>query len=62
MNRVAPRLPNRSLLSHRAVRYGGALLAIVAAMGLRLVLDEWFGPGLPPFITFYPMMAGCCAG
>ena len=52
----------RLLQTNRAVRYGSALVAVAAAMGLRLVLDEWFGPGLPPFITFYPMMAGCCAG
>ena len=44
------------LLTLRIVRYGGALFAVVAAMGLRLALEEWCGTGLPPFITFYPMM------
>jgi PAS domain-containing protein len=42
--------------SHRAMRHGVALVAVAVAMGLRLALEEWCGPGLPPFITFYPMV------
>ncbi|MDD5579630.1 MAG: DUF4118 domain-containing protein [Methylobacter sp.] len=34
--------------------YGFAVLAVAAAMGLRLALTARFGSGLPPYITFYP--------
>ena len=37
-----------------ALRYGLAVAAVAAAMGLRLALTAWVGPGLPPYITFYP--------
>ncbi len=56
MNLVSSLPQSSPRLSHRAARYGGALVAVAAAMGLRLVLEEWFGPGLPAFITFYPMV------
>jgi len=35
-------------------RYGMAVVAVGLAMGLRLVFIARFGPGLPPYITFYP--------
>jgi hypothetical protein len=37
-----------------ALRYGLAVVAVAGAMGLRLALTAWFGPGLPAYITFYP--------
>jgi PAS domain S-box-containing protein len=45
-------------------RYGLAVLAVAAAMGLRLALETWVGPGLPPFITFFPavMVVALLAG
>jgi len=39
-----------------ALRYGLAVAAIVAAYGLRVALTALLGPGLPPFVTFYPFM------
>ena len=36
------------------VSYVSPLLAVAVAMGLRLALEAWLGPGLPPYITFYP--------
>jgi signal transduction histidine kinase/ActR/RegA family two-component response regulator len=38
----------------RMARYGLALGTVAAAMGFRLVLTEWVGPGLPMYITFFP--------
>ena len=38
------------------VRYSLAVVAVAAGMGLRLTLTAWFGPGLPTYITFYPMV------
>ena len=35
-------------------RYGLAALAIAAAFGMRVALESRFGPGLPPYLTFYP--------
>jgi PAS domain S-box-containing protein len=40
--------------SHWLIRYGGALVAVGAALLLRLALMAWVGPGLPTYITFYP--------
>jgi PAS domain S-box-containing protein len=37
-----------------ALRYGLAVAAVAGAMGVRLALTAWFGPGLPAYITFYP--------
>ena len=37
-----------------ALRYGLAVAAVAAALGVRLALTSWFGPGLPAYITFYP--------
>ena len=47
-----------------AARYGLAVVAVAAAMGLRLALEAWVGPGLPTYITFYPavMVAALLAG
>jgi diguanylate cyclase (GGDEF)-like protein/PAS domain S-box-containing protein len=42
------------MLTLPAFRYGLVLIGVMAAMGLRLVLEAWVGPGLPPYITFYP--------
>ena len=44
------------MLNDRVVRYGVALVGVAAALGLWLVLTAWFGPGLPAYITFYPMV------
>jgi len=38
------------------LRYGLAVGAVAAAMGLRLALTAWVGPGLPAYITFYPIV------
>jgi hypothetical protein len=38
------------------LRYGLAVGAIAAAMGLRQALTAWVGPGLPTYITFYPAL------
>jgi PAS domain S-box-containing protein len=43
-------------LTHRVARYGFALVAVAAAVGLRIALEAWLGPGLPAYITFYPMV------
>jgi PAS domain S-box-containing protein len=37
-----------------ALRYGLAVAAVAAAIGLRLALTAWVGPGLPAYITLYP--------
>jgi PAS domain S-box-containing protein len=42
--------------THRALSYVLALAGVAAAMGLRLAIESWFGPGLPTYITFYPMV------
>ena len=46
------------------LRYGAAVLAVAAGLGLRLALTAWIGPGLPTYITFYPavMIAALLAG
>jgi PAS domain S-box-containing protein len=36
------------------VRYGTAVVAVAAGLGLRLALTAWVGPGLATYITFYP--------
>jgi PAS domain S-box-containing protein len=36
------------------VRYGIAVAAVAAGLGLRLALTAWVGPGLATYITFYP--------
>jgi PAS domain S-box-containing protein len=35
-------------------RYGLAVVAVAAAMGLRMWVEAWLGSGLPTYITFYP--------
>jgi PAS domain S-box-containing protein len=37
-----------------AMRYGLAILTVLAAFGLRAVLNAWVGAELPAFILFYP--------
>ena len=37
-----------------ALRYGVAVVAVLAMFSLRLALTAWIGPGLPHYITFYP--------
>ena len=39
-------------------------MAVAVALGLRLALTAWFGPGLPTYITFYPavMVVALLAG
>jgi PAS domain S-box-containing protein len=56
-------LRNRTPLAW-VLRYGLAVAAAAAALGLRLALTAWFGPGLPTYITFYPavMAAALLAG
>ena len=54
--------------SHIVLRYGAAFVFIVAGFGLRAALTAWVGPGLPTYITFYPMvmavalLCGCGPG
>jgi PAS domain S-box-containing protein len=45
-------------------RYGLAVGAVAAGLGLRLALTAWVGPELPTYITFYPavMAAALLAG
>ena len=45
-------------------RYSLALAVVAVAMGLRLALTAWVGPGLPTYITFYPavMVVALLAG
>ena len=38
----------------RVLCYSTAVVAVAAGYGLRLALEAKFGPGLPPYITFYP--------
>ena len=47
-----------------ALRYGLAVVAAAAAMGLRMILTTWVGDGLPAFVTFYPavMLAALLGG
>ncbi len=40
-----------------ALRYGFAVVIVAAALALRQALTAWVGPGLPPYITFYPAVA-----
>jgi len=40
----------------RLARYTLAVTAAATAVGARLVLETWFGPGLPPYILFYPVV------
>jgi PAS domain S-box-containing protein len=46
------------------LRYGLAVAAVAAGMGLRLVLTAWAGPGLSTYLTFFPavMMVAMLAG
>ena len=39
-----------------ALRYGLAVVAVTAAMGARQAAAAWVGPGLPAYITFYPVV------
>jgi signal transduction histidine kinase len=36
------------------LRYGSAVLAVAIAFLMRLGSSAWAGPGLPPYVTFYP--------
>ena len=36
------------------LRYALAVVAVAAAMGLRVAMTAWLGSGLPSYITFYP--------
>jgi PAS domain S-box-containing protein len=53
------RMPGRWVL-----RYGLAMAGVAVAMGLRVAMTAWIGPGLPPYVTFYPiiMMAALLGG
>jgi PAS domain S-box-containing protein len=57
------RLRQQSLVND-PLRYLLAALITMAAMALRLALEALIGPGLPPFVTFYPavMTASLLAG
>jgi PAS domain S-box-containing protein len=44
------------MLTLPVFRYGLALVGVALAMGWRLALDSWVGSGLPPYITFYPLV------
>ena len=62
-NELLAALRQQTLLGW-ALRYGLAVVAVAAAMGLRLALTAWVGPGLPTYITFYPavMVVALLAG
>ena len=36
------------------VRYGAALLVVIVAFLLRQAIVDALGPGIPPYLTFYP--------
>jgi K+-sensing histidine kinase KdpD len=38
------------------LRYGSTVLAVAAGYGVWRAITESIGPGLPPFITFYPLV------
>ena len=38
------------------LRYGFVIAAVGFGLGLRSLLEECYGPGLPTYITFYPMV------
>ena len=38
------------------LRWGITLVAVATGWGLRWALTAWVGPGLPTYITFYPMI------
>ncbi|MGZ7107984.1 MAG: PAS domain S-box protein, partial [Methanobacterium sp.] len=38
------------------MRYGGAILGVIVAFWLYGVITAWFGPGLPTYILFYPVV------
>ena len=44
------------LRQHWTVRYSFAVAAVLLGYLLRLALTVWVGPGLPPYITFYPVV------
>lgn len=46
---------NPRLLSG-CLRYASAALAVAVGFGVRLASEAWIGPGLPTFITFYPLV------
>lgn len=45
-------------------RYGLAVVIVAGATGVRLALEMWIGPGLPPYLTYYPaiMVVALSAG
>lgn len=45
---------NRSTAT--VLRYSFPLMAVIAAYLVRLVLERFFGPGLPTYVTFYPVI------
>jgi len=55
-HRVPGRLRSAWVPLPLIIRYGAAVLAVAAAYALRRVLETWAGPGLPMFITFYPLV------
>jgi PAS domain S-box-containing protein len=46
------------------MRYGLAVLATAAALGLRQGIESWVGAGFPPYLTYFPiiMVAALLAG
>ena len=44
------------LLQSASWRYGLAAIVVILAFGLRLKMTAWFGPGLPPFLLFFPVI------
>jgi signal transduction histidine kinase len=47
------RLDRRTFLAW-GLRYGSAVAAVAAGFLVRLALTAWSGPGLPPYLTYYP--------
>jgi PAS domain S-box-containing protein len=62
-NELLAGLRRRTLMGW-GLRCGLALAVVAAAWGLRVILTAWVGPGLPPYLTFYPaiMISALLAG
>jgi PAS domain S-box-containing protein len=54
-NQFLQKLHQQSLLG-MILRYGLAITLALASLGVRLFLEPWIGPGLPPYTMFYPII------
>ena len=53
---LRPRASPGNLLQHRFPRYALAVVSVAFADAARLALAAWLGPGIPPFLIFYPIL------